>query len=148
MKTSCGDSHCSTTGKGPEQRSARAELVHPRATSLGRGVSELQTRSDTSPVGKRCFQHFDPVEREYQAETFAVEKLARLIPCEHEELLSAASRLLLNLSFDAVLRGHMVRAGLVPKLSSLLGDTDDQVFMVTVPVQQGVANYIHYLTKH
>ena len=57
-----------------------------------------------------------------QAETFAVQKLARLVPCEQEELLSTTLRLLLNLSFDTSLRSQMVQAGLVPKLSSLLGD--------------------------
>lgn len=57
-----------------------------------------------------------------QAETSAVDKLARLLPCEHEELLSATLRLLLNLSFDSSLRSQMVQAGLVPKLSSLLGN--------------------------
>ncbi|XP_027145724.1 kinesin-associated protein 3a isoform X1 [Larimichthys crocea] len=56
------------------------------------------------------------------AETFAVEKLARLVPCELEELLSATLRLLLNLSFDTSLRSQMVQAGLVPRLCSLLAD--------------------------
>ncbi|TNN74769.1 Kinesin-associated protein 3 [Liparis tanakae] len=55
------------------------------------------------------------------AETFAVEKLSRLVPCDHEELLSTNLRLLLNLSFDTSLRGQMVHAGLLPKVSSLLG---------------------------
>ncbi|XP_056270038.1 kinesin-associated protein 3a [Pseudoliparis swirei] len=56
------------------------------------------------------------------AETFAVEKLSRLVPCDHEELLSTNLRLLLNLSFDTSLRGQMVHAGLLPKVSSLLAD--------------------------
>ncbi|XP_026178802.1 kinesin-associated protein 3-like [Mastacembelus armatus] len=56
------------------------------------------------------------------AETLAVEKLAQLVPCEHEELLSTTLRLLLNLSFDTSLRSQMVRASFVPKLSSLLAD--------------------------
>lgn len=50
-----------------------------------------------------------------------MEKLTRLLPCDHQELQSATCRLLLNLSFDTALRGQMVRAGLVPRLSSLLG---------------------------
>uniref|UniRef100_A0A3Q4BNN2 Uncharacterized protein n=1 Tax=Mola mola TaxID=94237 RepID=A0A3Q4BNN2_MOLML len=54
------------------------------------------------------------------AETFAVEKLARLLSCE--ELLSTTLRLLLNLSFDTALRSQMVQAGLVPKICSLLPD--------------------------
>lgn len=57
-----------------------------------------------------------------QAEMAAVDRLARLLPHEHEELLSTTLRLLLNLSFDTSLRSQMVQAGLVPKLSSLLGN--------------------------
>ncbi|KAM6938814.1 kinesin-associated protein 3a [Lycodopsis pacificus] len=56
------------------------------------------------------------------AETFAVEKLARLVPCDHEYLLSTNLRLLLNLSFDTSLRSQMVQTGLLPKVSSLLAD--------------------------
>ncbi|KAM3875661.1 kinesin-associated protein 3a [Diretmus argenteus] len=56
------------------------------------------------------------------AEAYAVEKLARLVPCDHEELQSTTLRLLLNLSFDTGLRSQMVQAGLIPKLSSLLAD--------------------------
>ena len=67
-----------------------------------------------------------------QAETLAVEKLARLLPCEHEELQSTTLRLLLNLSFDTSLRSQMVQAGLVPKLSSLLGNLS--VLLLFVPV--------------
>ncbi|KAL4635070.1 kinesin-associated protein 3-like [Arapaima gigas] len=56
------------------------------------------------------------------AEIDTVEKLAKLVPCEHEDLLNVTLRLLLNLSFDAGLRGRMVRAGLLPKLTTLLGN--------------------------
>uniref|UniRef100_A0A7N8WXW4 Kinesin-associated protein 3a n=1 Tax=Mastacembelus armatus TaxID=205130 RepID=A0A7N8WXW4_9TELE len=63
------------------------------------------------------------------AETLAVEKLAQLVPCEHEELLSTTLRLLLNLSFDTSLRSQMVRASFVPKLSSLLGKSARQLSM-------------------
>ncbi|XP_064845190.1 kinesin-associated protein 3-like isoform X3 [Oncorhynchus masou masou] len=56
------------------------------------------------------------------AETYAVEKLARLLPCKHEDLLNTTLRLLLNLSFDTCFRSQMVQAGLIPKLSSLLAD--------------------------
>lgn len=70
-----------------------------------------------------------------QAETFAVEKLGRLVPCEHEELLSTNLRLLLNLSFDTTLRSHMVQAGLLPRFSSLLGNTSYCLLMtVCIPV--------------
>lgn len=57
-----------------------------------------------------------------QAEVDTVERLARLIPCEHEDLLNLTLRLLLNLSFDSGLRGKMVEVGLLPKLTALLGN--------------------------
>ncbi|KAI4878275.1 hypothetical protein NFI96_011779 [Prochilodus magdalenae] len=56
------------------------------------------------------------------AETDTVEKLAKLVPCEHEDLLNVTLRLLLNLSFDTGLRSKMVQVGLLPKLTTLLGD--------------------------
>uniref|UniRef100_A0A8B9HF59 Kinesin-associated protein 3b n=1 Tax=Astyanax mexicanus TaxID=7994 RepID=A0A8B9HF59_ASTMX len=55
------------------------------------------------------------------AEMDTVEKLARLIPCEHEDLMNVTLRLLLNLSFDTGLRCKMVQVGLLPKLTALLG---------------------------
>lgn len=57
-----------------------------------------------------------------QAELDTVERLARLVPCEHEDLLNLTLRLLLNLSFDSGLRAKMVEVGLLPKLTSLLGN--------------------------
>lgn len=59
-----------------------------------------------------------------QAEVDTVERLARLLPCDHEDLLNLTLRLLLNLSFDAGLRAKMVEVGLLPKLTALLGNTD------------------------
>ncbi|KAL2089471.1 hypothetical protein ACEWY4_014159 [Coilia grayii] len=56
------------------------------------------------------------------AEIDTVERLARLVPCEHEDLLNVTLRLLLNLSFDTGLRSRMVQVGLLPKLTALLGD--------------------------
>ncbi|KAF7690100.1 kinesin-associated protein 3 [Silurus meridionalis] len=56
------------------------------------------------------------------AETDTVEKLAKLVPCDHEDLLNVTLRLLLNLSFDTGLRSKMVQVGLLPKLTALLGD--------------------------
>lgn len=56
-----------------------------------------------------------------QAETDTVEKLAKLVPCDHEDLLNVTLRLLLNLSFDTGLRSKMVQVGLLPKLTALLG---------------------------
>lgn len=55
------------------------------------------------------------------AEMDTVEKLAHLIPCEHEDLMNVTLRLLLNLSFDTGLRSKMVQVGLLPKLTALLG---------------------------
>ncbi|XP_062308257.1 kinesin-associated protein 3a [Osmerus eperlanus] len=60
------------------------------------------------------------------AETYAVEKLSRFVPSGHEELQCTTLRLLLNLSFDTGLRGQMVEAGLIPKLSALLADEDQR----------------------
>jgi len=50
-----------------------------------------------------------------------VEKLVKMVPCDHEDLLNITLRLLLNLSFDTGLRNKMVQVGLLPKLTSLLG---------------------------
>lgn len=52
-----------------------------------------------------------------------VEKLARLVPCEHEDLMNVTLRLLHNLSFDTGLRTKMVHVGLLPKLTALLGNS-------------------------
>uniref|UniRef100_A0A672J5S9 Kinesin-associated protein 3b n=1 Tax=Salarias fasciatus TaxID=181472 RepID=A0A672J5S9_SALFA len=60
------------------------------------------------------------------AEVDTVERLARLIPCEHEDLLNLTLRLLLNLSFDSGLRAKMVEVGLLPKLTALLGDESNR----------------------
>lgn len=57
----------------------------------------------------------------WQAEVDTIEKLAKLVPCEHEDLLNITLRLLLNLSFDTGLRNKMVQTGLLPKLTTLLG---------------------------
>lgn len=50
-----------------------------------------------------------------------IDKLVKMIPCEHEDLLNITLRLLLNLSFDTGLRNKMVQVGLLPKLTALLG---------------------------
>jgi hypothetical protein len=47
-------------------------------------------------------------------------KLARLVPCEQEDLLNITLRLLLNLSFDSTVRSQIIKAGLLPKLVLLL----------------------------
>lgn len=56
-----------------------------------------------------------------QVEMDIVEKLVKMVPCEHEDLLNITLRLLLNLSFDTGLRNKMVQVGLLPKLTALLG---------------------------
>lgn len=56
-----------------------------------------------------------------QVEMDIVEKLVKMVPCEHEDLLNITLRLLLNLSFDTSLRNKMVQVGLLPKLTALLG---------------------------
>ncbi|KAL4660150.1 kinesin-associated protein 3-like [Arapaima gigas] len=60
------------------------------------------------------------------AEIDTIEKLASLVPCEHEDLLNITLRLLLNLSFDTGLRSKMVQVGLLPKLTSLLGNENQK----------------------
>ncbi|XP_056276771.1 kinesin-associated protein 3-like [Pseudoliparis swirei] len=60
------------------------------------------------------------------AEVDTVERLARLVPCDHDDLLSLTLRLLLNLSFDSGLRAKMVEVGLLPKLTALLGDENNR----------------------
>lgn len=57
-----------------------------------------------------------------QVEMDIVEKLVKMVPCEHEDLLNITLRLLLNLSFDTGLRNKMVQVGLLPKLTALLGN--------------------------
>lgn len=52
-----------------------------------------------------------------------MERLARLVPCDHEDLLNLSLRLLLNLSFDSGLRAKMIEVGLLPKLTALMGNT-------------------------
>ena len=49
-------------------------------------------------------------------ENNVVTKLARFVPCDHQPLLIAALRLLLNLSFDQALRAQMVDLELIQKL--------------------------------
>ncbi|CAG5115680.1 unnamed protein product, partial [Candidula unifasciata] len=51
-----------------------------------------------------------------------VEKLAKLIPCDHEDLLNITLRLLLNLSFDPDIRSKIIKYGLLPKLVNLLNN--------------------------
>ena len=55
-----------------------------------------------------------------QAELNIIEKLTKVIPCDHEDLLNITLRLLLNLSFDNDLRSKMIKFGLLPKLVNLL----------------------------
>ncbi|XP_061587967.1 kinesin-associated protein 3-like [Cololabis saira] len=61
-----------------------------------------------------------------------VERLARLVPCEHEDLLNMTLRLLLNLSFDSGLRAKMVEVGLLPKLTTLLGDERNRLSAIRI----------------
>uniref|UniRef100_A0A667YSD9 Kinesin-associated protein 3a n=1 Tax=Myripristis murdjan TaxID=586833 RepID=A0A667YSD9_9TELE len=78
------------------------------------------------------------------AETFAVEKLARLVCCNNEELQSTTLRLLLNLSFDTGLRSQMVQAGLIPKLSSLLGNKSDMCILYHISMDDAFKSMFAY----
>ncbi|XP_072297880.1 kinesin-associated protein 3-like [Eucyclogobius newberryi] len=66
------------------------------------------------------------------AELDTVERLSRHVPSEHEDLLNLTLRLLLNLSFDAGLRGKMVLVGLLPKLTALLGDENNKQVVMRI----------------
>ena len=55
-----------------------------------------------------------------QAQLNIIEKMTKIIPCDHEDLLNITLRLLLNLSFDSDLRSKMIKFGLLPKLVNLL----------------------------
>lgn len=69
-----------------------------------------------------------------QVEMDIVEKLVKMVPCEHEDLLNITLRLLLNLSFDTGLRNKMVQVGLLPKLTALLG-----MFCSNTDISAGIA---------
>ena len=56
----------------------------------------------------------------FQVDQNIVEKLTKLIPCDHEDLLNITIRLLLNLSFDPDIRSKVIKFGLLPKLVNLL----------------------------
>ncbi|KAF0047421.1 hypothetical protein F2P81_001054 [Scophthalmus maximus] len=66
------------------------------------------------------------------AEVETVERLAHLVPCDHEDLLNLTLRLLLNLSFDSGLRAKMVEVGLLPKLTGLLGDESNRQVVLRI----------------
>uniref|UniRef100_A0A3B5LID9 Uncharacterized protein n=1 Tax=Xiphophorus couchianus TaxID=32473 RepID=A0A3B5LID9_9TELE len=81
---------------------------------------------DLNTIALNCLRLF------LQAELDTVERLARLVPCEHEDLLNLTLRLLLNLSFDSGLRAKMVEVGLLPKLTSLLGDESNRQVVMRI----------------
>ena len=56
----------------------------------------------------------------FQVSYDIVSKLAKLVPCEQEDLLNIVLRLLLNLSFDNDMRAGMIKTGMLPKLVALL----------------------------
>ncbi|MCI4386165.1 hypothetical protein PGIGA_G00059200 [Pangasianodon gigas] len=68
------------------------------------------------------------------AEMDTIEKLARLVPCDHDDLLNVTLRLLLNLSFDTGLRNKMVQAEMdtIEKLARLVPCDHDDLLNVTL----------------
>lgn len=68
-----------------------------------------------------------------QAEVNAVERLARLLQRDNDDLLNMTLRLLFNLSFDSGLRAKMVEVGLLPKLTALLGRRSTSVLQNQFP---------------
>jgi hypothetical protein len=53
-------------------------------------------------------------------EVDSIRHLAKLVPCSHDKITTAALRLLFNLSFNKACRMRMVQVGLLPKLVELL----------------------------
>ena len=49
-------------------------------------------------------------------------KLSPFVGCDNDELSSLSLRLLLNLSFDCDIRQKIVENGLLPKITSNLGE--------------------------
>lgn len=61
-----------------------------------------------------------------------IERLAPLVPCDHEDLLNITLRLLKNLSFDAEQRNKMIKFGLLPKLVSLLNNENHKLIVLGI----------------
>ncbi|CAL1547744.1 unnamed protein product [Lymnaea stagnalis] len=61
-----------------------------------------------------------------------VEKLTKLVPCEHEDLLNITIRLLLNLSFDPDIRSKVIKFGLLPKLVNLLTNENHRHLVLSI----------------
>ena len=59
-------------------------------------------------------------------------KIARLIPCDQEDLLNITLRLLLNLSFDSITRSQIIKAGLLPKLVNLLNNENQRIVSMCI----------------
>lgn len=78
-----------------------------------------------------------------QVEMDIVEKLVKMVPCEHEDLLNITLRLLLNLSFDTSLRNKMVQVGLLPKLTALLG-----MFCSNMEISAGSSRAVYLMIQH
>lgn len=80
-----------------------------------------------------------------QAEVNAVERLARLVQCDNDDLLSMTLRLLFNLSFDSGLRAKMVEVGLLPKLTALLGSGQNALTLSILSFSRRLT--LHFLTE-
>nr|CAD7453723.1 unnamed protein product [Timema tahoe] len=61
-----------------------------------------------------------------------VEKLPRVLMMNHPDLIHITLKLLLNLSFDTLLRERMVRVGFLPKLVSLLSDQRHEAIILRI----------------
>nr|CAD7425413.1 unnamed protein product [Timema monikensis] len=61
-----------------------------------------------------------------------VEKLPRVLMMNHPDLIHITLKLLLNLSFDTLLRERMVRVGFLPKLVSLLSDQRHEAIVLRI----------------
>ncbi|KAG5202272.1 hypothetical protein JEQ12_003662 [Ovis aries] len=104
----------SMSGKEKKEKSSKPKDPPPFE---GMEIDEVANINDMDEYIELLYEDIpDKVEMDI------VEKLVKMIPCEHEDLLNITLRLLLNLSFDTGLRNKMVQVGLLPKLTALLGN--------------------------
>ncbi|KAK8721272.1 hypothetical protein OTU49_012869, partial [Cherax quadricarinatus] len=61
-----------------------------------------------------------------------VEKVSRLVSTNNSDLVNVTVRLLLNLSFDAGMRGKIIKVGLLPKLVALICEERHQQAVLAV----------------
>lgn len=58
-----------------------------------------------------------------QTDSPLFDKLSCMLPATNLDLVNAIARLLFNLSFDGEARNRIVKAGLLPKIVELIGES-------------------------